>query len=403
MQGNGPARPPIDDRGAERWDRERLGRRDGAGSSRRPAWRVLAVAVPALVLVVAVGMQDLTAALAVAGLCVVVVGFLALVSGSPSAGGLRSRRGAVAVLAVGGAGMFLGGTAFGAPAVPGVSGTAAMSLVAPAATTPTPTARPLALTALAALTVKGSAPMTGYQRTGDFGAAWLDVDRNGCDTRNDVLRRDLTDRRETRCTVLAGVLHDPYTGRTIDFVRGERTSSAVQIDHVVPLADAWRTGAQRLTQAQRVALANDPVNLYAVDGPTNTQKSDGDAATWLPKRKAFRCTYIAHQVAVKRAYGLWVTKAERAAMARVLQRCPDQRLPVATAAASGSAAKASASPKASSTPRPAGSSSAAGTGPVVTPGAFCSPAGATGRASSGRAEVCRTGGADDRLRWRSAA
>ena len=368
-------------------------------AARGRTWRVLAVAVPALVLVAAVAMQDLTAALAVAGLCVVVVGFLALVSSSPSAAGVRSRRGAVAVLAVGGAGMFLGGTAFGAPAVQGQPGGPAMALVAPASKAPatkSAATKPLALTALAALPVKGQAPMTGYQRTDEFGSAWFDVDRNGCDTRNDVLRRDLTDRRETRCKVLAGVLHDPYTGKTIDFVRGERTSSAVQIDHIVPLAAAWRTGAQRLTQAQRAALANDPVNLYAVDGPTNTQKSDGDAATWLPKRKAFRCTYIAHQVAVKRTYGLWVTKAERAAMSRVLQTCPDQRLPAATAAA-----KASATPKATSSPK--ASSSAASASGTVTAGAFCSPAGATGRTEAGRAEVCRTSGTDDRLRWRSAA
>ncbi|GAA2753630.1 HNH endonuclease family protein [Amnibacterium kyonggiense] len=224
------------------------------------------------------------------------------------------------------------GGAFGLPdAAPSAAATAAAapsSAAAPPSTSnATPATSGSALAVLATLPVKGKAPMTGYVRTARFGAAWLDVDRNGCDTRDDVLRRDLTDVAGSRCTVRSGVLHDPYTGRTIHFVRGEGTSTAVQIDHVVPLADAWRTGAQRLSQAQRIALANDPINLFAVDGPTNGQKSDGDAATWLPPSTAFRCTYIAHQVGVKRAYGLWVTPAEKAAMQRILTACPSTPAP----------------------------------------------------------------------------
>jgi hypothetical protein len=167
--------------------------------------------------------------------------------------------------------------------------------------------------------------MTGYARTADFGTAWLDVDRNGCDTRNDILRRDLTATTGSGCRVLSGTLADPYTGRSIHFVRGQGTSLAVQIDHVVALGDAWQTGAQQLSESKRIDLANDPINLFAVDGPTNEQKGDGDAATWLPPVKAFRCTYIAHQVSVKAAYHLWVTRAEHDAMARVLERCPDAR------------------------------------------------------------------------------
>ena len=180
-------------------------------------------------------------------------------------------------------------------------------------------------TALALLTtvpVKGPAPMTGYVRTAMFGAAWLDEDRNGCDTRNDMLSRDLTAIvKSGSCRVLSGRLVSPYTGGVIDFVRGNRTSTAVQIDHVVSLGDAWRTGAQQLTGAQRVALANDPINLFAVDARSNAQKRDGDTATWLPVSKPFRCTYVAHQVSVKATYGLWVTQAEHDAMARVLSDC----------------------------------------------------------------------------------
>jgi hypothetical protein len=184
--------------------------------------------------------------------------------------------------------------------------------------------------ALGSLPQKGRAPKTGYDRE-EFGPAWADVDRNGCDTRNDILRRDLDDitlKAGTHgCVVLTGTLHDSYTGQAIAFSRGVRSSSDVQIDHVVALSDAWQTGAQALSPAKRRALANDPLNLLAVDGPQNQRKQDGDAATWLPPNRAFRCAYVARQVAVKRRYGLWVTPAERAAITRVLTRCPDQPLP----------------------------------------------------------------------------
>jgi hypothetical protein len=192
-----------------------------------------------------------------------------------------------------------------------------------------------ALALLATLRIKGRAPKTGYART-RFGPAWTDDNddpsgHNGCDTRNDILRRDLTDavvKAGTHgCVALSGTLHDPYTDRTIDFVRGQRTSAAVQIDHVVALADAWQTGAQQWNALKRVDLANDPLNLLAVDGPTNEGKGDGDAATWLPPNKAYRCTYVARQVAVKARYALWVTPAEHDAIARVLTTCPDQAAP----------------------------------------------------------------------------
>ena len=182
---------------------------------------------------------------------------------------------------------------------------------------------------LAKLPVKGRAPKTGYDRA-LFGPAWTDdvtVDggHNGCDTRNDILRRDLVDLvikpGSNGCTVLAGVLHDPYTRKTIDFTRGQATSGAVQIDHVVALSDAWQKGAQGRSKQQREDFANDPLNLQAVDGPTNESKGDGDAATWLPPNKSYRCTYVSRQVEVKAKYGLWVTAAEKAAIQRVLTTC----------------------------------------------------------------------------------
>jgi hypothetical protein len=187
-----------------------------------------------------------------------------------------------------------------------------------------------AATALAKLPIKGRAPKTGYDRD-QFGPAWADVDRNGCDTRNDILQRDMdgeTFKPRTRdCVVLTGMLNDPYTGKTIAFTRGQGTSEAVQIDHVVALSDAWQKGAQQLSADARKSLGNDPLNLMAVDGPTNQGKGDGDAATWLPPVRSYRCTYVARQVAVKTKYRLWVTQAEHDAIARMLSGCPGQPLP----------------------------------------------------------------------------
>jgi hypothetical protein len=143
------------------------------------------------------------------------------------------------------------------------------------------------------------------------------------------LNRDLTNVSiNDKCQVESGVLHDPYTGKTIDFKRGSGTSGAVQIDHVVALSDAWETGAQQLSSTERQKLANDPLELLAVDGPANENKGDGDAATWLPPNKPFRCEYIARQIAVKQKYRLWVTAAEKTAMVHVLASCPTQTLPV---------------------------------------------------------------------------
>jgi hypothetical protein len=196
-----------------------------------------------------------------------------------------------------------------------------VALPSPAIADPAPTA----LSVLESLPVKGRAPMTWYDRA-QFGSSWKDVDRNGCDTRNDVLRRDLVERvMGNRCTVLSGVLYpDPYTGRPLTFVRGR---SVVDIDHVVARGKAWATGAQQLDFAVREQFANDPLNLLAVSASANRQKGDGDAATWLPSNKRYRCAYVARQVAVKKRYDLWVTTAERDAIRRILSACPDQRVP----------------------------------------------------------------------------
>ena len=213
-----------------------------------------------------------------------------------------------------------------APVIDGkVGGNASGALTVPNQSPTEPTTT-LAGNLLETLPVKGRAPKTGYSRD-QFSDGWADV--GTCDMRNHILARDMTNvkfRSETDCTVLSGTLNDPYTGKIISFTRGAN-SSAVQIDHAVAISNAWQTGAQQLTKDERHALYNDPLELLAVDGPANNQKGDGDAATWLPPNKDYRCRYVARQIAVKAKYHLWVVTAERDAMRRILATCPTQQVP----------------------------------------------------------------------------
>jgi len=253
----------------------------------------------------------------------------------------------------------------------------APSAAAPATSTPpasagtrpnnsTGTSRPgpgTALGVLAGLPVKGRAAQTGYDRD-EFGQAWLDTNRNGCDTRSDILARDLTRLEVTPgtngCRVESGRLADPYTGTLIRYVRGNDT---VDIDHVVALSNAWQTGAFGWDISKRAAFANDPMNLLAVDSGVNRQKGDGDTATWLPPNKPYRCDYAARQVSVKAKYQLWVTRSERDAMTRVLTGCPDE--PAATGGAPTTAPVGVNRPHRSTPdPKPAGSAGAGGRGSV---------------------------------------
>ncbi|HYO03658.1 MAG TPA: HNH endonuclease family protein [Mycobacterium sp.] len=176
-------------------------------------------------------------------------------------------------------------------------------------------------------------PVKGWDLTSDFarsrfGEAWSDdVDvefgHNGCNTRDDVLRRDLADLvvRPGTCFVQSGTLLDPYGNESIEFVRGPDTSNAVQIDHVVSLSDAWYKGARDWDDRRRSDFANDPRNLLAVGGGDNFDKAFRDAARWLPPNLAFRCEFVARQVAVKTAYRLWVSAQEKRAMQEVLAGC----------------------------------------------------------------------------------
>lgn len=176
-------------------------------------------------------------------------------------------------------------------------------------------------------------PVRGWDRTSDFqraqfGEAWSDdvnveFGHNGCNTRDDILRRDLKDLvvRPFTCFAQSGTLVDPYTGAVISFVRSPQTSGSVEIDHVVSLADAWYKGARAWDPQRRLDFANDPRNLLAVSPKANFDKAFRDAASWLPPNQAFRCDFVARQVEVKAAYGLWLSAKEKKAMTDVLSRC----------------------------------------------------------------------------------
>ena len=182
----------------------------------------------------------------------------------------------------------------------------------------------LAVDVLEELEVKGRAPKTGYTRE-QFYDGWPLID--GCSLRQRIIRRELGESAVILdgCNVVAGEYDEPYTGEHLVFNERAEISDGIQIDHVVALSDAWQKGAQGLTAEERYEFATDALNLLAVDGEANKKKSDGDAATWLPANKKFRCQYVARQVSVKYKYSLWVTQAEKEAILRILANCPNER------------------------------------------------------------------------------
>ncbi len=183
---------------------------------------------------------------------------------------------------------------------------------------------PLATEVLEKIEVKGRAPKTGYTRE-EFYSSWPTID--GCNLRQRIIKREFGDSAvlaDDNCSVMSGEYDEPYTGSHLVFYQKTEISDGVQIDHVVALSDAWQKGAQNLTKEKRKELATDPLNLLAVDSATNQGKSDGDASTWLPPNKAFRCQYVARQVSVKYKYDLWVTDSEKTAIKKILEKCPNE-------------------------------------------------------------------------------
>src|SRR5574344_862419 len=183
-----------------------------------------------------------------------------------------------------------------------------------------------ATTNLAKLEIKGRAPKTNYKRNA-FYETW--PEETGCNLRQRIILRDFGGKKEdggtatadSDCNVTIGTFYKPYTGEFMTYVSKAEISKGIQIDHIVALSNAWQTGAQYKTAEERYSMATDPLNLVAVDASANQEKSDGDAATWLPKNKSFRCQYIERQVAVKYKYGLWVTQAEHDKMSEILTKC----------------------------------------------------------------------------------
>ena len=186
----------------------------------------------------------------------------------------------------------------------------------------------LASTGLAKLPVKPALSTDNYERSAFGGASWNSW--KACNTRQKILNRDIKDKKiaTNDCTVESGYLDDPYTGKRIVIKDKSTMTKAIQIDHVVALANAWQTGAQDLSENQRDQLANDDLELLAVDADANQEKSSSDAGQWLPSNHTFRCEYVARQIAVKLKYSLWVTANEKSAMDKVLSTCPNQALPV---------------------------------------------------------------------------
>lgn len=183
-----------------------------------------------------------------------------------------------------------------------------------------------ALSALEDLAVQEMTHTDDYKRD-LFGNAWEDTDNNSCDTRNDILARDLTEITvNADCKVQTGVFNDPYTGTVINFDRSTGNGGGVDIDHIIPLSLAWKTGAADWDEATRVAFANDPLNLAASDAGENRKKGDKDASRYLPPNAGFHCEYVARQVTVRTKYATFVTQAEKDAMREVLNTCPDQLL-----------------------------------------------------------------------------
>jgi Protein of unknown function (DUF1524) len=186
-----------------------------------------------------------------------------------------------------------------------------------------------AAAALDALPVAAKTSLDGYDRdcgSGGgcvFGPAWADIDRNGCDQRNDVLHRDLAEvevRDGTQgCVVIAGVLDDPYSGETVQFAK--ETAAEVPIDHVVPLAAAWVQGAAGWTAEERRLFANDPANLMATTREQNSSKGDSTADEWVPEHRDYGCSYATVVVTVKHTYSLSVTSDEAAALESLLATC----------------------------------------------------------------------------------
>lgn len=213
-----------------------------------------------------------------------------------------------------------------ASATPVASEPATPSEAPVAPSEPAPAASGTALEALETLTVAPFSSNGKYERA-LFGEPWADIDNNGCETREDILKRDIPNVTiKGKCDARQGSFNDPYTAKVINFNAGDGKGGGVDIDHIIPLSLGWKTGASEWDATKRLKFANDPLNLMASDSGENRKKGDKDASAYLPPNKAFHCEYVARQVTVRVKYGTWITSAEKNAIYTVLQTCPTQPL-----------------------------------------------------------------------------
>lgn len=258
---------------------------------------------------------------------------------------------------------------------------------------------------LARLEVRPEVTSPRYERSAF--RHWVDADGDCQDTRVEVLIRE--DRAGSRhgCRVATGTWVSWLDGRTATASRG------LDVDHLVALAEAWGSGAHAWTSSTREAFANDlgyEWSLRAVTASVNRSKSDRDPAEWLPAASV-RCKYVSRWMAVKYRWRLSVDPLERSAILRILEGPCGAASVVLPALAPGLPAEGARPvtsplpiPSAPATPAelipPTGSSEPVESSKPVTPGAFCAPAGATGRSAKGVAYVCRSSDTDPRNRWR---
>lgn len=245
----------------------------------------------------------------------------------------------------------------------------------------------------------------GYDRS--LFKLWIDADRNGCDTRAEVLIAEATvkPKKGSKCKLTGGKWVSSYDGASYT------DPSKLDIDHLVPLAEAWRSGAWAWTQQQRMEYANDLADEWALNAVTasvNRSKGDKDISSWLPKKNI--CSYLAGWVIIKARFELTVDAEEAKVINKYYKPCglgyqTKESAPVITQPTGQSPIPiVSSSPLASTTPvptpTPTPSTTQDANAATITPGAFCSPAGATGKSSNGTLYTCKTSPTDTRNRWR---
>ncbi|GAA3755516.1 HNH endonuclease family protein [Plantactinospora mayteni] len=168
---------------------------------------------------------------------------------------------------------------------------------------------------LNALTVATQGSMTGYSR--DLFPHWITIS-GACNTRETVLRRDGSGVSvDSSCYPTSGSWYSPYDGATWT------NPADVDIDHIVPLAEAWRSGASSWTTSRRQSFANDlnGPQLIAVTDNVNQSKGDQDPSTWKPSRTAYHCTYAKMWIRTKYNWGLHLQSAEKSALQTMLNTC----------------------------------------------------------------------------------